>query len=32
VRYGLRVPGRSIGEMYENTRARGFGAEVRRAS
>jgi len=30
VRYGLRVPGRSIGEMYENTRARGFGAEVRR--
>jgi aspartyl-tRNA(Asn)/glutamyl-tRNA(Gln) amidotransferase subunit A len=30
VRYGLRVPGRTIGEMYENTRARGFGAEVRR--
>src|SRR5450432_3373581 len=30
VRYGLRVPGRSIGEMYENTRAVGFGAEVRR--
>src|SRR6266849_3174060 len=30
VRYGLRVPGRSIGEMYENTRAAGFGAEVRR--
>jgi aspartyl-tRNA(Asn)/glutamyl-tRNA(Gln) amidotransferase subunit A len=30
VRYGLRVPGRSVGEMYENTRARGFGAEVRR--
>src|SRR5476649_374947 len=30
VRYGLRVPGRSIGEMYENTRAEGFGAEVRR--
>src|SRR6267154_2784568 len=30
VRYGLRVPGRSIGEMYENTRADGFGAEVRR--
>jgi len=24
------VPGRSIGEMYENTRAEGFGAEVRR--
>jgi aspartyl-tRNA(Asn)/glutamyl-tRNA(Gln) amidotransferase subunit A len=30
VRYGLRVGGRSIGEMYENTRAAGFGAEVRR--
>jgi len=30
VRYGLRVPGRSISEMYENTRAEGFGAEVRR--
>ena len=30
VRYGLRVPGRSIGEMYENTRAGGFGDEVRR--
>ena len=30
VRYGLRVNGRSIGEMYENTRASGFGAEVRR--
>src|SRR6516225_2169118 len=30
VRYGLRGPGRSIGEMYENTRAEGFGAEVRR--
>ena len=30
VRYGLRVPGRRIGEMYENTRAEGFGAEVRR--
>ncbi|HUO00631.1 MAG TPA: Asp-tRNA(Asn)/Glu-tRNA(Gln) amidotransferase subunit GatA [Bradyrhizobium sp.] len=30
VRYGLRVNGRSIGEMYENTRAEGFGAEVRR--
>jgi aspartyl-tRNA(Asn)/glutamyl-tRNA(Gln) amidotransferase subunit A len=30
VRYGLRVPGRSIGEMYEKTRADGFGAEVRR--
>ncbi|MDB5503100.1 MAG: gatA [Tardiphaga sp.] len=30
VRYGLRVPGRNIGDMYENTRAEGFGAEVRR--
>src|SRR5437868_10364575 len=30
VRYGLRVPGRSIGEMYEHTRGEGFGAEVRR--
>jgi aspartyl-tRNA(Asn)/glutamyl-tRNA(Gln) amidotransferase subunit A len=30
VRYGLRVPGRDITEMYENTRSEGFGAEVRR--
>jgi aspartyl-tRNA(Asn)/glutamyl-tRNA(Gln) amidotransferase subunit A len=30
VRYGLREPGRSIGELYENTRAEGFGDEVRR--
>jgi aspartyl-tRNA(Asn)/glutamyl-tRNA(Gln) amidotransferase subunit A len=30
VRYGLRVPGRDITEMYEQTRAEGFGAEVRR--
>ena len=30
VRYGLRVPGRDIGAMYENTRAAGFGPEVRR--
>lgn len=30
VRYGLREPGRNIIEMYENTRAAGFGAEVRR--
>ncbi len=30
VRYGLRVPGRAIGDMYENTRAEGFGPEVRR--
>ena len=30
VRYGLRVPGRTISDMYENTRAEGFGPEVRR--
>src|SRR5262245_10942492 len=30
VRYGLRVPGRDIIDMYEKTRAEGFGAEVRR--
>ncbi|MCC0048764.1 MAG: Asp-tRNA(Asn)/Glu-tRNA(Gln) amidotransferase subunit GatA [Rhodobiaceae bacterium] len=30
VRYGLRVPGDDITGMYENTRAEGFGAEVRR--
>src|ERR1700712_4191180 len=30
VRYGLRVEGRNIIDMYEKTRARGFGAEVRR--
>jgi aspartyl-tRNA(Asn)/glutamyl-tRNA(Gln) amidotransferase subunit A len=30
VRYGLRVPGRDIGDMYQKTRAAGFGAEVRR--
>src|SRR2546430_2023224 len=30
VRYGLRMPGRAIGELYENTRAEGFGDEVRR--
>jgi len=30
VRYGLRVPGRDIIEMYERTRASGFGKEVRR--
>lgn len=28
VRYGLRVPGKDIIEMYENTRATGFGREV----
>src|SRR5690606_6766561 len=27
VRYGLRVDGKDITEMYENTRAEGFGAE-----
>jgi aspartyl-tRNA(Asn)/glutamyl-tRNA(Gln) amidotransferase subunit A len=30
VRFGLRVPGATLDEMYENTRAEGFGAEVRR--
>jgi aspartyl-tRNA(Asn)/glutamyl-tRNA(Gln) amidotransferase subunit A len=30
VRYGLRVPGRDIIEMYEQTRGAGFGKEVRR--
>src|SRR3984957_10247979 len=30
VRYGLRVPGRDIVDMYEKTRAEGFGKEVRR--
>ena len=30
VRFGLRVPGNSLDEMYENTRAAGFGAEVKR--
>ncbi|MBX3501596.1 MAG: Asp-tRNA(Asn)/Glu-tRNA(Gln) amidotransferase subunit GatA [Alphaproteobacteria bacterium] len=30
VRFGLRVPGGNLPEMYENTRAAGFGAEVRR--
>ncbi|MCT8989428.1 Asp-tRNA(Asn)/Glu-tRNA(Gln) amidotransferase subunit GatA [Chelativorans sp. SCAU2101] len=30
VRYGLRVPGRDITEMYEKTRAAGFGREVKR--
>jgi aspartyl-tRNA(Asn)/glutamyl-tRNA(Gln) amidotransferase subunit A len=30
VRYGLRVPGRDIAGMYEETRAAGFGKEVRR--
>ena len=30
VRYGLRVPGRDILDMYQGTRAEGFGPEVRR--
>ncbi len=30
VRYGLRVPGRDVIEMYEHTHAAGFGKEVRR--
>jgi aspartyl-tRNA(Asn)/glutamyl-tRNA(Gln) amidotransferase subunit A len=30
VRYGLRAPAREITAMYENTRAQGFGPEVRR--
>jgi aspartyl-tRNA(Asn)/glutamyl-tRNA(Gln) amidotransferase subunit A len=30
VRFGLCVPGRSLDEMYENTRAEGFGPEVKR--
>ncbi len=30
VRYGLRVPGKDIIDMYENTRAEGFGREVKR--
>jgi aspartyl-tRNA(Asn)/glutamyl-tRNA(Gln) amidotransferase subunit A len=30
IRYGLRAPGRALGEMYEATRATGFGAEVKR--
>ncbi len=30
VRYGLRKPGKDIVDMYEQTRAAGFGAEVKR--
>ncbi len=30
VKYGLRVNGDTIDEMYENTRAKGFGKEVQR--
>ena len=30
VRYGLRVPGRDVIDTYENTRAAGFGKEVKK--
>ncbi|MGL4494653.1 MAG: Asp-tRNA(Asn)/Glu-tRNA(Gln) amidotransferase subunit GatA [Beijerinckiaceae bacterium] len=30
VRYGVRVPGKDIVDMYEKTRAEGFGREVKR--
>jgi aspartyl-tRNA(Asn)/glutamyl-tRNA(Gln) amidotransferase subunit A len=30
VRFGLRAPGATLDEMYQNTRGEGFGAEVRR--
>jgi aspartyl-tRNA(Asn)/glutamyl-tRNA(Gln) amidotransferase subunit A len=30
VRYGLRVPGKSLDDMYAKTRAEGFGKEVKR--
>lgn len=30
LRYGLRIEGATLDEMYENTRAAGFGAEVKR--
>jgi aspartyl-tRNA(Asn)/glutamyl-tRNA(Gln) amidotransferase subunit A len=30
VRYGLRVPGATLAEMYKKTRGRGFGPEVKR--
>lgn len=30
VRYGLRTPGKTLDELYENTRRDGFGAEVKR--
>ena len=30
VRFGLRIDGKTIEEMYENTRAEGFGEEVKR--
>ena len=30
VRYGLRMKGQTLDELYENTRSQGFGAEVQR--
>jgi len=30
IRFGLRVPGESLDEIYANTRGEGFGAEVKR--
>lgn len=30
VRYGLRVPGQDLNDLYQKTRAEGFGAEVKR--
>ena len=30
LRYGLRVPGKTLDDMYRKTRAAGFGSEVRR--
>jgi len=30
LRYGLRVPGKTLDDMYKKTRAAGFGTEVRR--
>lgn len=30
VRFGLRVPGKDVIDMYENTRSQGFGEEVKR--
>lgn len=30
VRYGLRVPGKNLDDLYENTRSEGFGTEVQR--
>lgn len=30
VRYGVRVPGQTLDELYENTRSEGFGLEVQR--